>query len=315
MKCITIIGAALLNTIISYGQQIVKIQKKGGVYEIPCSINGLQKYFIFDTGASDVSISKSFAIELMDNGLLTNYDVLGKENYRIADGTIVEGLQVNLREVTIGTKVIQNVKGSVSMSATAPLLLGQSALKDFGTYIFDYEESQIIFDSSPDYLKQYSKKPKNLPQILNIGLIPYLLEEHEINFEKLKNSLNETGFSQSEKDRILIPNSMIKEGIIKSEELYLSINNIISSSENNLPLLVLKQNFANFSICIFFPQNTNIDVLKYRLSLIQVDENGKVGSQTGLIFDKNSIEKGFYTGFIQTSNKKGAYIILKGTKI
>ncbi len=39
----------------------IKMKKKGGVYELPCKVNGVQMKFIFDTGASDVVISATEA--------------------------------------------------------------------------------------------------------------------------------------------------------------------------------------------------------------------------------------------------------------
>lgn len=44
---------------LSFSQTIVNIEETGGVYQIPCEVNGLNLKFIFDTGASDVSISKT----------------------------------------------------------------------------------------------------------------------------------------------------------------------------------------------------------------------------------------------------------------
>jgi aspartyl protease family protein len=38
------------------------MQKDGGVYKVPCTVNGLKLEFIFDTGASVVSISLTEAI-------------------------------------------------------------------------------------------------------------------------------------------------------------------------------------------------------------------------------------------------------------
>ena len=44
---------------------------------------------------------------------------------RIADGSIVENMAVNLREVVIGDKILcTNVEATVSNNVDAPLLLG-----------------------------------------------------------------------------------------------------------------------------------------------------------------------------------------------
>ena len=43
----------------------------GGVYKMPCTINGLPLKFIFDTGASDVSISLTEASFMLKNDFIS----------------------------------------------------------------------------------------------------------------------------------------------------------------------------------------------------------------------------------------------------
>jgi hypothetical protein len=50
----------------------IPLTKKGGVYEVPCSVNGKATNFIFDSGASDVQISKEFFNEGVKSGLFKN---------------------------------------------------------------------------------------------------------------------------------------------------------------------------------------------------------------------------------------------------
>ena len=49
-------------------QTVIKMKKEGGVSIIPCKVNGLNLNFIFDTGASDVSISLTEANFMLKNG-------------------------------------------------------------------------------------------------------------------------------------------------------------------------------------------------------------------------------------------------------
>lgn len=124
----------------------VNMKKEGGVYRIPITINGVEMYFIFDTGASDISMSSVEATFLYKQGKLNDADILGTQQYLTADGSIVEGTVINLKEVTIGNKTIKNVQASVVKNIDAPLLLGQSALSTFGKVTIDYENSQIVFE-------------------------------------------------------------------------------------------------------------------------------------------------------------------------
>lgn len=123
----------------------IKMKKKSGVYYVPIKINDTDMEFIFDTGASDIVISAVEALFLYKQGKLTNEDVLGTARYQIADGSISEGTVVNLKTVQLGDKILYNVKASVVHKMEAPLLLGQSALSQFGKISINYKENYIEF--------------------------------------------------------------------------------------------------------------------------------------------------------------------------
>ena len=116
----------------------------GGTFEIPCDINGLALQMIFDTGASDVTISSVEANFMFKNGYLSEKDIKGKKYYQIANGQISEGTTITLREVKIGDAVLRNVDASVVKSQKAPLLLGQSAMERFGTITIDNQNNKLI---------------------------------------------------------------------------------------------------------------------------------------------------------------------------
>jgi len=123
----------------------VKITKQAGVYTMPCTVNGLQLRFIIDTGASDVSISAAEAVFMLKNGYLNESDIVGTENYQLANGSIQQGTVVIFREIVIGESTLRNVRASVSHNIAAPLLLGQSALSRLGVVSFDYTAGTVTF--------------------------------------------------------------------------------------------------------------------------------------------------------------------------
>ena len=93
--------------------------------------------FIFDTGASDVSISSTEAEFLLKQGLLEETDIKGKIKYKIANGKIEEGTKIIIREINIDGIILKNVKASIVHQADAPLLLGQSAISKLGSIKLD----------------------------------------------------------------------------------------------------------------------------------------------------------------------------------
>lgn len=133
--------------VITTGEKtVVKMQKSGGVYYIPVEVDGVNMRFIFDTGASTISISEVEAGYLYKQGVLTNEDVLGKANFSDANGNISEGTVINLKTVKIGDRVLRNVQASVVHNLKAPLLFGQSALEKFGKISIDNQKGEITFE-------------------------------------------------------------------------------------------------------------------------------------------------------------------------
>lgn len=111
--------------------------KESGVCKVNCHINGLPLHFIFDTGASDVTLSMVEATFMMKNGYLGQNDVVGSQRYVNANGDINVGTIINLKKVSFGDLELNNVRASVVRNQKAPLLLGQSVLSRLGKIEID----------------------------------------------------------------------------------------------------------------------------------------------------------------------------------
>jgi len=125
---------------------IIKMQKVSGVYQIPVDVNGVRMTFIFDTGASSISISNTEALFLVKQGLLTKEDIKGSQSYLDANGDISEGTIINLKTIKIGNRVLYNIDASVVNNLNAPLLFGQSALGKFGKISIDNSRGEVTFE-------------------------------------------------------------------------------------------------------------------------------------------------------------------------
>ncbi len=141
-------------------QTTIQMEKNGGVFFVPCKVNGLTLKFIFDTGAGDVSISMTEALYMYKNGHLNREDILGSEKYSTADGTISEGTIINIKTLEFGSYKLYNVKASVVHSLKAPLLLGQTALAQLGKFQFDPNSGilTILGKSEPTQIASNSGK-------------------------------------------------------------------------------------------------------------------------------------------------------------
>ena len=139
------ISEVLKDTVVESEKQIgIKMTKVSGVYQIPCIVNGVKMNFIFDTGASNVCISLTEARFLAKNGYLEKEDYIGRSTSQIADGSVVENMEINLHSIEVGGVIITDVKAVVVNSTTAPLLLGQSALKKLGKIEIDGDSLFIV---------------------------------------------------------------------------------------------------------------------------------------------------------------------------
>ena len=110
-----------------------------GVTKVDCTINGLPLNFIFDTGASSVTISQTEANFMFKNGYLSQRDIVGKERYQTADGNVSVGTVFVLNHINFGGLELSGVRASVVGSQKAPLLLGQTVLKRLGKIEIDNE--------------------------------------------------------------------------------------------------------------------------------------------------------------------------------
>lgn len=183
-----------------FGQKVIQMKKEGGVYTVPCSVNGLPLKFIFDTGASNVSISLTEAIFLMKNGLLTDEDILDVVKFSDATGKISEGTTINIRELEFSGLILNNVKATIVHELNAPLLLGQSAMAKFGKFQFDPNTGTLsILDNSTETT---IKRPKDvraseaygylIGQEYSLDYIKKKFPELELNIDRLQYSFNAT---------------------------------------------------------------------------------------------------------------------------
>lgn len=124
----------------------VSMRKEGGVYLVPITVNGLNLDFIFDIGASTISISSAEAMVMIRQGKITQEDIIGQAQFMDANGGISAGTIVLLRSVQIGDIALQNIQATVVDNIQAPLLLGQSALAKFGKVTIDYENNILEFN-------------------------------------------------------------------------------------------------------------------------------------------------------------------------
>jgi hypothetical protein len=124
-------------------QTTITMQKEGGVYVVPCVVNGLKLKFIFDTGASNVTISLTEAIFMLKNDYLDEKDIYGTTYAQLANGEITENTKIVLRKIEFAGLTLMNVEAAVVHELSAPLLLGQTAISKLGKIQLDPENNTL----------------------------------------------------------------------------------------------------------------------------------------------------------------------------
>lgn len=110
-------------------------------YLIKINIDGFSKYFVFDTGASDLIIDRDLEKKLIANGTLKKENYLGSEYFEMANNEIVKADIVLIDHIIIGDYIVNNV--TVAIFENATLLCGLSLLNKFKKWNFN-KESKIL---------------------------------------------------------------------------------------------------------------------------------------------------------------------------
>jgi len=124
----------------------VPLTKEAGTFKVPVVINDvIELAFTVDSGAAHVSIPADVVMTLFRTGTLKDSDFRGKENYVLADGSTVPSETFRIRKLRVGSRVIENVTGSVA-DVRAPLLLGQSFLSRFSSWSIDNQKQVLVLE-------------------------------------------------------------------------------------------------------------------------------------------------------------------------
>lgn len=132
----------------TFARTTITMEKEGGVYKVPCVVNGLRMKFIFDTGAANVCISESMAQYMLENDYLSKSDILGTGLSSVADGRIVDHVRIRLAYLEIGGLKLNDIEAIVIEGQASPLLLGQSAITKMGKVSIN--GNQLIIEEAGD---------------------------------------------------------------------------------------------------------------------------------------------------------------------
>ena len=128
---------------INAGPVVVQLVDQGNVYVAPVLINNaITLDFLVDSGASDISIPYDVVSTLIRAGTISDADVIGEADYKIANGATMHSAKFQIHALKVGNTTVENLVGNVAPSETG-LLLGQSFLRRFKTWSIDNNNHQL----------------------------------------------------------------------------------------------------------------------------------------------------------------------------
>ena len=115
---------------------------KSGTYVSTCIINGYNEEFAFDRSA-DAMISLDQAMDLLKWGAISKEDFEGDPERVLADNTIADRAIINIKEINIANKKVENVKVKVTYKLNYGLVFGDRLMKQFGKYSYNTKTHKL----------------------------------------------------------------------------------------------------------------------------------------------------------------------------
>jgi len=127
------------------GTTTVPVIQYSNVHKIKVRLGDTEQYFIIDSGAEDCIISKKFAAQLEQAGLVERSAALPDRDYMLANGTFVTCQRFMVNGFQIGPLRIDRVMVA-SMDHDIQYLLGRSLLQKFKGWRVDESAKTITFE-------------------------------------------------------------------------------------------------------------------------------------------------------------------------
>jgi len=118
---------------------------RSGTYVSTCIINGYNEEFAFDKTA-DAMISLDKAMDLLKWGAISKEDFEGDPERVLANNTIADRAIINIKEINIANKKVENVKVKVHHKLNYGLVFGDRLMKKFGKYSYNTKTHKLTIE-------------------------------------------------------------------------------------------------------------------------------------------------------------------------
>ena len=118
---------------------------KSGTYVTTCIIVGYNEEFAYDKTA-DAMISLDKAMDLLKWGAISKEDFEGDPERILANNTIADRAIINIKEINIANKKVENVKVKVTYKLNYGLVFGDRLMKQFGKYSYNRKTHKLTIE-------------------------------------------------------------------------------------------------------------------------------------------------------------------------
>ena len=123
-------------------ESFIKLTASGSTFKIKLVIEGVSRYFTFDSGASELIINADLEKELLDKKLITASNYVKSKSFSTADGSIVNAKGLILNNIVIGGFKVHNVTAYITDKGG--MLCGMGLLNKFKNWEFDKDQSMLV---------------------------------------------------------------------------------------------------------------------------------------------------------------------------
>jgi predicted aspartyl protease len=111
-------------------------------FKVKLNIGGIEKYFLLDTGASMLTFNESLLQELLQAGVLNDYDVIGTHPFQLANNEIIMAELISIPSIQFGCYQVEDAVAAILPNGS--LICGVGFLDLFDNWSIDRKQKQLI---------------------------------------------------------------------------------------------------------------------------------------------------------------------------
>lgn len=123
----------------------INVLNMGGMTFVKIKMGSLVQFWLFDTGATDMLITKEMEETLKTENVITQGNYIGIKEYEMANGVIDTCRTYKVNGIRIGKFFLDNITVAVSDKAKR-IIVGKSLINKFSTWAINNKNSTLVLN-------------------------------------------------------------------------------------------------------------------------------------------------------------------------